>query len=803
MIKNYLKQTWRNLIRNKTYSMLNIVGLAAGLTCFALIAFWTNDELSFDKFNLNYNRIFRVTRIAKTGTGVLESAASGAGIAKVLGNNYPEIEDAVRFEMREEIVEYKNRQFLEPGILSVDPSFFNIFSYTLTRGNMATALNHPYSIVLTQSVAKKYFGDADPIGQSLTIYMNDTTNRGAAYKITGVMPDPPKNAHFTFNMLASFNTIELAKPEILSDKGQGKGKFYTYLLLKEGVNSKKLSDNIEQFFEKNNSAKADGKNQLFAYRLQPLNKIYLWSHLQNEIAPTGDIAQVYIFLSIGMLILLLAGINYTNLATSRSVLRAKEVGIKKVAGATKRQLVLQYLSESVLTAMMALILSLIAVLLLKPFFYQLTNKNISLFASPLLLIFIAGVTFFLGILSGLYPAIILSSFKPVGILKGAFKSSASGILLRKVLVVSQFVITIILVTGIVIIYEQMSFISHWNLGFDKDALVYLGVNGNTDVIDGYEAFKNDLRSNPLISGIATSNSLIGGGLDKSIAQTTDIHEMPLQLSTSTLRVDTGYLNVYGVKLIAGRNFIFHASGDSITQIILNETAVSRAGWKNAEAAIGKPFTVDNQQGRVIGVTHDFHFNSLRSTIEPLAIYPVSRRFSRITVRADMKNTSQVIDLIQQTWKKHFPSALFDFGFLDLQIEKVYREEERFSKIFLYFSVLSILIACLGLYGLISFTASQRTKELGIRKVLGAATTGLIAMLLKDFLRPVLLACFIAMPVAGLIMNNWLQHFAYRISLSWWMFTAAGLLVLCISLVTVSFRAIKAALVNPVNSLRSE
>src|SRR6266487_6566436 len=380
MFKNYLKQTWRNIVKNKTYSLLNIVGLAAGLTCFALIALWVTDELSYDKFNTNCDRIVRLISTEKTETGISESAVTSAPMAKALQHDYAEVENTVRLRMREEIVTYKNQQVLQQGILLTDPSFFDVFSYHITRGNVATALSEPYSIILTESTAKKYFGDKDPMGQTLVLNMYDSTGYGAAYKITGIMPDPPKNAHFTFNMLASFKTIEVANPDVLTIDGWGDNSFYTYLLLKKGVGYKAFSKKISEFYGKYIGDLFNIWKLIYIYKLQPLSDIHLRSNLEHEIAPTGNITQVYIFSIIGILILLLAGINYTNLATARSAGRAKEVSVKKVAGASKQQLVMQYLSESVFTAIIALLFSFLLSFLLQPFFNEVTGKNLYLFS---------------------------------------------------------------------------------------------------------------------------------------------------------------------------------------------------------------------------------------------------------------------------------------------------------------------------------------------------------------------------------------------------------------------------------------
>ena len=802
MIRNYLKQTWRSLVKNKTYSLLNIIGLSVGLTCFALIALWVNHELSYDKFNHNYDRIFRLTGTAKTETGISESAVSSAPMAKALKDDYPEIENTVRFEMHEEIVTHKGQQILQPGILLTDPSFFNIFSYHLTRGDVTTALNEPFSIILTKSTAKKYFGDNDPIGQTLLINLHDSTGFGANYKITGIMPDPPQNAHFTFNILGSFKTVEVSNPDVLTVDGWGDASFYTYLLLKKGVDHKAFSNKISQFYGKYIGDLFEIWRNIYSYKLQPLSDIHLRSNLQYEIAATGNAKQVYIFSTIAIFILLLAAINYTNLATARSVNRAKEVGVKKVVGAGKRQLLMQYLFESVFTAILALALSLVLAVLLQPFFYRLTGKDLSLLSFPILLVFLIAVTIFLGLISGIYPAIILSGFKPIGILKGSFKSSSRGIVLRKTLVVSQFVITIILVTGIIVINSQMSYIKHKDLGYDKDGLIFLRVHGNTDVINGYNAFKNDVLSNPLVSGAAVSNTLLGS-LGSGGSETVDINGNPLQVNTSRLRVDADYLKVHGIKLIAGQNFGIHAATDSIRQIILNENAIKSFGWKDAETAIGKPFKMGDQTGKVIGVVKDFHFSTLQHLISPLVIFPSQDRFSRITLKADVSNLSQTRAWLDKVWKRNFPSALLDYSFSENVFEEQYREEEKFSTIFLYFSILSLVIACLGLYGLISYTTTQKTKEIGIRKVLGATANGIVTMLSGSFLKLVSFACVIAIPVAWYIMNRWLEDFAYRTHISWWMFTVAGLLVLLVALITVSFEAIKAAIANPVKSLRTE
>jgi len=802
MLTQYVKQTWRSLTKNKTYSFLNIVGLSAGLACFALIALWVADELSYDKFNRNYDRIVRLTVSAKTETGVEESAVSSAPMARALKDDYAEVENTVRIDINEDIVTHNGQQVLQPGILTADPSLFDIFSYHLTRGNVTTALSDPYTIILTESTAKKYFGNADPMGKTLTINRYDSGSHGAQYKITGIMPDPPKNAHFTFDMIISFKTAEVASPDVLTIDGWGDASFYTYLLLKKGVDYKEFSKKITQFYKKYVGDRFELWRNIYSYRLQPLGNIHLRSRLKYEISATGNIAQVYIFSTIGVFILLLAGINYTNLATARSASRAKEVSIKKVVGAFRRQLTFQYLSESIVIALLALLFSLLLSFLLQPIFSQVTGRDISLFSFPLLLLFLAAVTIALGIVSGIYPAVILSAFKPAAILKGAFKSSTKGAWLRKSLVVSQFVITVVLITGIIIIYSQMSYIKHKDLGYDKDALVFLRVHGNSDVINGYAAFKNEVLTNPVIYGATVSNTMLGS-LGSGGSETVDENGNKLQVSTARLRVDADYLNVYGIKLIAGINFDKTLSTDSIRPVIVNESALKKFGWHDLTKAIGKPFKMGDQPGMIIGVVKDFHFSPLQQEIGPLAIYPITERFSRITLKADVSKPTAVTTWIEEIWKKHFPFALFDYSFYDSQLASQYQAEERFAKIFLCFSIISLLIACLGLYGLVSYATSQKTKEIGIRKILGATVNGIAIMLSKDFLKLVIVALLIAIPIVWLVMTNWLRDFAYRTNISWWMFAAAGSIVVLIALMTISFQSIKAAIANPVKSLRTE
>lgn len=491
-----------------------------------------------------------------------------------------------------------------------------------------------------------------------------------------------------------------------------------------------------------------------------------------------------------------------NLATAQAVNKAKETGIKKVVGAFRHQLIVQYLLESVLLALFALILAFGLCSLLQPLFFDITGKNLFLFDSLELVIFLTGITLLLGILSGMYPAIIISGFKPMTVLKGNFRSASQGIVVRKLLVVSQFIITILLISSIIIIDSQLSYIRNKDLGYNQDGLLFLRVHGNAEVVRGYAAFATELARTPIVSGCSVTNTLLGS-LPSGESETVDAQGNRIQVNTARLAVDSNFMHVYGIQLLAGRNFDQASVENKELQIILNESALQTFGWKDAGSAIGKPFRMGDQEGRVVGVVKDFHFSRLQQLIGPLAIYHSNTYFSRITLKVDVSQPAAVTAWLEKTWKKHFPGALLDYNFSDNWFDTQYEVEKRFARLFLYFSVLSLVIACLGLYGLIAYTTSQKTKEIGIRKVLGASAPGIAGMLTKDFLTLIILAFLIATPVAWYLMSRWLEDFAYRVNISWWMFALAGVIVMLIALLTICYQTIKAALANPVHTLRSE
>lgn len=805
MIKKFFLVAYRNLKKNKGYTFLNVLGLSAGLTCFAFIAVWVKDELSYDRFNEKADRIVRVVGKVTTEAETFDHSVTSVPMAAALREDFPEIENTVRIDKNNSIIVRNGaKQFTEDKILLTDPSFFDVFSYKLSAGDEKTALNDPYTIILTQSMAKKYFGKEDPLGKSLLILLYDSTRAGALYKITGVIPDPPANAHFRFNFLSSFKTLEQAEPESTTEDGWGSNGYYTYILLNDKTAIKKLEAKLTAFTEKHIGTKMKEWKMRYDFFLQPLRSIHLQSNRRYEIEPTGSMSYILIFSIIGIFILLIAGINYMNLATARSAQRAKEVGIKKVLGAGKTELVIQYLVEAVLVSLVSLLVAFAFCQLLQPVMDQLTGKSVSLFNDKGTLLFLTGVAVLLGIGAGLYPAFFLTAYNPVNVLKGSDQSRAGGVWLRKTLVITQFTISVVLIVGILVVNAQLSYIQHKDLGYKKDALLALKVNGSPDVVKNFQAFKNSLLANPLVSGVTTSNALLGAGLGNNGATTTNGEGKSITTSIYWLKVDQDYIKVHEMKVVAGRNFSENIIADTASYLI-NESAVRSLGWGSPENAINKPFGMGGDGGKIIGVVKDFHFNSLQHAVEPLVIMPrlPNNGFSQITMRIDMNNTKSVLKFVSDNWQKYFPAYDLAYTFVDKKLQEQYKSEERFEKFFFYFSILSLLIACLGLFGLTAYATQQRTKEIGIRKVLGASVGGITALLSKDFLKLVLIGTAIAFPLSWWVMNKWLQDFAYRIQIGWWVFVVAGAAALLIALLTVSFQAIRAAIANPVKSLRTE
>jgi putative ABC transport system permease protein len=801
MIKYHLTYAIRHLRKNTTYTLLNVVGLSIGLACFAIIALWVNSELSFDKLHTKGDRIYRVAGRVIDEMATSEQAVTSPPFAAAMMKDFPEVENAVRMDNIDATVQYQDQRFIEDEMLITDPSFLDVFDFKLLRGDKQTVLAQPYSIVLSESLAKKYFGSADPVGQSMTIFRYDPDGNGAQFKVTGIIEDCPLNSHFNYKALISFKTWETVEPEILGSDGWMDNSMYTYVLLHENADPASLQSKFEAFARTYSGKIMDQYNFRYEYFLQRLFDIHLHSNVRYEIGPTSSMSYVMIFGTIGVIVLLLASINYVNLSTAYSAERFKEVGIHKVMGAVKRQLVTQYLTESWLLAITSLLIAFAWIEIGRPLFESVTGRPFEGLYRVQSLFTLFSIATVVGLLAGFYPSIVLSAFRPVNVLKGNISGMSSS-WLRKVLVVVQYSITIILVIGIIVVQFQMRFIDQKDLGYNHENLVIIGVNGSSEVINGYQAFVNELAASSNFAGATRSNSSIVGGLSNAMALSEDVTGEKVNSAVYRVRGDFDYIDVYGMKIVAGRNFLTDNAADSTKAFIINEATTKAYGFANPSDAIGKNFELNGRNGQVIGVVRDFNFNGLQHRVEPTCIYLLNGGFSRISVRLK-GNTKEAFDQLTTVWKKHFPNSVYDYRFYDDALERLYQSERRFSTIFMVFSIISLVIACLGLFALVSYTVEKRSKEIGIRKVLGASVANILSMLSKEFLLLVAISSIVAIPAGYYFMSEWLTGFAYHVTLNAFMFIAAGVLVLVIAWATVSLRTFRAAQSNPVKSLRSE
>ena len=812
MIKNYFKIALRNLQRNKAFSFINIFGLAIGLATCTLIMLYIFSEMGFDEHNKDADRIFRIATKAGQLGNVKDKpwAATSAPIAWGLKEDMPEVEQSTRLlkfpNLDKMILKYEhgsdNRQFYETNGYYVDSNFFQIFTYSLKYGNALTSLNEPNSIVISEEVSQKMFGNQNPLGKSINIRMPFGNFN---YKVSGVFKDVSLKSHIPAHFFLSMRNGDIGTWVDQQTNWATNNIFFTYVKLKDGTDPKAFEKKLQAFIDKRGGAdmKALGiSKQLF---IQPLKNIYLHSDLDNEIAPNGNITNLYILGSIALFVLLIACVNFMNLSTARSGKRAKEVGIRKVMGAEKKFLVYQFLGESVMMSFFALLLALLVAYALLPFFNNLTRKNLTLFGKPELWLWIAGLTLFSGMLSGFYPAFYLSSFRPISVLKGRLLNNFSAITIRKGLVVFQFTISICLILGAVVTIKQLNFLDNQQLGFNKNQQIILPLQ-DKNAIKNYDAFKNELLKNPAVKNI-TSGSTYPGVPNvedmlfypegKTIKDIKDVH-----LAT----VGDDYFKTLGFTILSGRGFSKEFTADS-NSIVLNEAALKEFGY-DVTTAVGKKIYFDFQGTHntmeIVGVVKNFNFESLYNSIKPFGFTTsLGNKYSYLIANVATKNYPNLLKDIKYSWSKINPDIPFSYSFLDTDFQKNYEKDQRISVIVSYFTFIAILIACLGLFGLSAFSAEQRTREIGIRKVLGASVSNVASLLSKDFIKLVLIALIIASPLAWFVMNKWLQGFAYRTPVSWWLFALAGLLAIIIALLTVSFQAIKAAIANPVKSLRTE
>lgn len=806
MIQNYLKIAIRNLLRNKVFSAINIVGLALGIATCLVIMLFVYDELSYDRFNEKADRIFRVVFKASINDGKINEANVMPPTAQVLKNDYPEVLKATRLRTSgsPEIV-YQNKKFKEHSFASVDANFFDVFTLPLLKGDAKTALREPNTAVITKDFAKKYFGDEDPIGKVLFI-----KSWNESYKVTGLIDKVPHNSHFHFDIFGSLAGVKDAQAASWMSSG-----YFTYLVLPEGFDYKELEAKLPQVIKKymgpqiqtamgmSLSQFLQKGNQLGLF-LQPLTSIHFDEGYTGTLEPSGNIQYVYIFGAIAVFMLLIACINFMNLSTAGASKRAKEVGVRKVLGSVKQDLINQFLFESILLSIVALLLSLMLVQLSLPLFNDLAEKDLQLdlLRNPLLLIAFLVFGLLVGVLAGSYPAFFLSSFNPVEVLKGKFKLAGKSISLRSGLVVFQFFISIALIIGTTVVYQQIKFIQSKDLGYAKDQLLIM--RNTWSLGKNEEVFRQQILQDPRVLSVSSAGYLPAGPSDSNNSLGYPDGDDSQMMRTLEYKIDEQYIPTMGMKIIAGRNFAKDFATDS-TAMIINETAAKAFGW--GKNAVGHTITrLKNNDGlkvtyRIIGVVKDFHFKSLHESITPLLM--VSEKTYGLTIKVKGKNVEGLLASLKNQWQKFNVEEPFSYSFMDELFEKTYQSEQKISVILSIFSGLTIFVACLGLFGLATFTAEQRTKEIGVRKVLGASVSQIITLLSKEFLKLVMIACGFAFPIGYWLMNKWLQDFAYRIEISAWIFVLAGILALFIALLTISYQAIKAALANPVTSLRTE
>ncbi|MDP9081484.1 MAG: ABC transporter permease [Bacteroidota bacterium] len=794
MIKNYFKIAFRNLWRHKSFSLINIVGLAVGMTACFLIFMYVRFELSYDKFNQNFSQIHRLNTDIKAPNEVLHWSSASPPMGPTLQADFPEVKANARVFGAGFLVESNNHKFQENNLAFTDPALLKIFTFPFIHGNPATALKDPFSVVMTETSAKKYFGGTDIVGKTLKM------NGKQLVTITGVMQDVPLNSHFTFDMLISSSTME--KMKLIDMNEWGNFSNATYLLLPEGYDGLKLQAKLPGFLRKHISEDKRRKGYNYELFIEPLKNVYMDTFYGAPI--NGNLRNVYVFSIVAIFILLIACINFVNLTTARSTERAKEVGIRKVIGAGKNQLTTQFLGESIIISMIAFVVSVLLSMLLLPLFNQLAGKIIShniIEHGYIFILFAIAVA--IGFLAGIYPALVLTNFKITTILKGRFTSSVKGIFLRKGLVVVQFTISIVLIVGTIIVYNQLNFMRNQSLGFRTDQMLVLDFSGDSTVQAMSESLKHEFTQVPGVLSASGSGTTPGNGNSVAYSEIESRNGSLVPMNMNLYDVDFDFIPQYGMKIVAGRAFSRDFATDSTKSFVVNETTVKNLGYTSAKDAVGKTFNQWGRKGIIIGVVQDFHFESLQQNVKPLNLRINPHNLGVFTLKIKGGDIPNTLKAVEAKWKVLIPQRPYSYYFLDQNFNKQYATEDRFGKLFMYFAVLAIMISCLGLLGLASYSTLQRTREIGIRKVLGATVPGIVNMLSKEFLWLVGIAALIAFPLAWLGMHSWLKDFAYKINIAWWVFAVAGILAMMIAITTVAFQAIRAALANPVKSLRSE
>ena len=803
MFKNYLKITLRNILKYKGYSIINILGLAIGMAACLLILIYVQDELSFENFHKDADRIFRIVLDVQSQAGQIEYATTPSSLAQALKNDFPQVEQVARLMNNPEFtIRYEDKKFYESRIFHTDPEIFELFDVQFLQGDAKSCLDRPRTVVITEAIANKYFDDQNSLGKLLDFGY-------AKFELTGVVKDLPHNSHLKFDFLLSLKPFDIENWMTAGwENFDGQTNLtYTYIKLKPGTDVKIFEHQIKNISERYAGGillKESGNQQ--TYFLQSIRSIHLHSNRHNEIDAPGSATDIAIFSAIAILILLIACLNFVNLTTARSATRAKEVGMRKVLGAFRSKLITQFLGESLLLTIISLLIAFVIIELSLPWFNALVNKELSFdpFSNVKNIGYLLGIMLCVGVIAGSYPAFFLASFRPIKILRGGSNDGIQGHSIRKILVIFQFAASIILIVGTLIIYQQLRFMKKSDLGFDKDRLLVLPVPVGSLFDKNSEQFISSefTKHHSVIS--ATTTSFIPGMTKNLFKGSLKLvgEGVPKSCDMNIMMVDHDFISTYKIELAAGRSFEKNRSTDSENACVINEAATTTFGWTSVEEAIGKSIE-DFQEREIIGVIKNFHFQSLQHIIEPLVLMINPDFYVYLTLRIDNQNLPETIAFVEKKWTELFPNEPFAYYFFDDIFDVQYRSDEKFGTIVWIVAGLAIFIACIGLFGLTLFTTERRMREIGIRKVLGSSISEIIILLSKELIKWVIIANVIALPVAWYVMNKWLQNFAYRITVGWWAFILAGMLALVIALITVSFQSIKAALANPVESLRYE
>ncbi len=792
MFKNYFITSVRSLVRSAGFSTINIVGLAVGLAAFSLISFYVYSELSFDRYHENADRIFRIVENLRTENEELFQSTSAPPMGPRFLKDFPEVENYVRLQQWSLLAQRHDKSSYERESYIADSTVFDIFSFKLLKGDKKTALREPFSIVLTESMAKKYFGNEDPVGQTLKM---DYDN----YKVTGVMEDVPENSHFQFSNLISFSTWSRNNKQA-EDREWFWNGFHTYVLLRQGTSVDNVRAKMKNFLQRNVEKGGMYYDDL---PLQPLTSIYMAPPRSWENGTRGSMNNMYILSIIAVFILLIACFNYINLATARAARRLKEVGLRKTLGALRRMLIAQFLGESLIITIVASLIAAIIAWMVLPSFRTFVESplNFSILPNAWIVTFaLIGLVFFIGLLAGAYPAYIISKFQPVQIFRPSSKGLFGNNALRKVLVSTQFIISIMLVAGTLLVYDQLEVVRNKDLGFNREGILVVPTNGDTTIVNYLDAIKSEFKRVPGVSNVAGSTSTPGQSAsnDYTGIEMTDGKMSPTNINF--IYADHDFLSTYQIKLLAGRDFQRDVKSDDTTAYLINETAMKDFGW-TAEQAIGKKVQ-GRYLGKIIGITKDFHYRSLHTKVEPLMI-AMTKYVGRMSIRVEGKDLTATINRVQKKWNELIPHLPFEYSFLEVEFDRQYKADQQLGKVAGVFTGLAMFIGCLGLLGLMAFVVERRTKEIGIRKVLGASVPSVVMLITNEFIWLILIALLVATPLTWYLIGQWQRNFTLQAVINPLRFAMAGMAVFLVACLAISFLSLHAANANPTKALKMD